>query len=413
MMEQQKRDRVVKFFSKQFEAFSFATQFCAVICGVQSGKTFMGAYWAGKKILEFPKGIGIIVAPTYGILQQSTLTKFFEIFPQLRKYYKEHKGVIDLPTGGKVFTRSADRPLGIEGITANWWWLDEGGQASRLVWVVLRSRVSMTGGQGLITTTPYSMNWLYQEFFIPWKEGKDKALSVFTWKSIANPFFSKEFYEAERARLRPEEFFRRYEGTFTKMTGLVYDLGDSQIIEPIDIKKKADMRLIGVDWGFNNPAAIVVCYLYDKVWYIVDEWYETGKTTAEIISVLKTKMSEHIVSRIYPDPAEPDRIEECKRAGIPVMPAINDVKGGVSCIQQIIKDKKFFVFNTCKNFIDEINSYHYPEGKEGKPFKDEPEKLNDHILDATRYVIFSYQPIKPQMMKASEPIKPFYPEVGF
>src|SRR5216683_2608917 len=96
----------IELFDQQFAAFNFKTQFGAAIAGVQGGKTFLGSVWAGKKINEFPDKDGCIIAPTYKILQQSTLTKFFQQFPQLRRYYKEQKSVIELPTGGRVFIRS-------------------------------------------------------------------------------------------------------------------------------------------------------------------------------------------------------------------------------------------------------------------------------------------------------------------
>jgi hypothetical protein len=219
-MEEQR----IELFPKQFAAFGFKTQFGAAIAGVQSGKTFLGSVWAGKKIQEFPQGTGIIGAPTYKILQQSTLPKFFQNFPMLRKFYKEQKGVIELPTGGLIFCRSFDQPLGVEGITANWIWLDEAGQMPRLAWTISKSRVAMTGGQIFISTTPYALNWLYEEFYLPAFRHEDPRLSVYTWPSIENPNFPKEHFEAEKKRLSPEEFARRYCGEFAKMEGVVYDL---------------------------------------------------------------------------------------------------------------------------------------------------------------------------------------------
>ena len=410
---QQPPEVEVRLFSTQFDAINFTTQFGAAVAGVQSGKTFLGCYWAGKKISEFPKGTGIIVSPTYKILQQATLKKFFDIFPGLRKYYKEQKGEILLPTGGIIFVRSADSPLGIEGITANWIWLDEGGMTSVLTWTVLRSRVSMTGGQILITTTPYNMGWLYLNFYVPWRDKTDKSLSFYSWKSIENPHFSKEFYEAERTRLRPEEFSRRYEGRFEKMTGLVWDLPNEQIIDPRDIMGRAEARIIGVDWGYVDAAAISVWYYYDKCWYNADEWKQSKRTTAEIIQVLKNKMVEHHATLIYPDPAEADRVEECRRAGLPMMETNKDVKGGVSMIQQLIREKRLYIFNNCKETIDEWSMYHYPEPEEDKESKDLPFKFNDHLCDAGRYAIFSYQPVSNIANQASSPVKPYYPELGF
>ena len=413
MKDQQKpKERVVKFFPAQFDAFNFSTQFAATVCGVQSGKTFMGCHWAGHQISRMPKKNGAIIAPTYKILQQSTLPKFFEIFPELRKYHKKQAGEILLPTGGVVYIRSADNPLGIEGMTLHWWWLDEGGMTSTLTWTVLRSRVSMTRGRGLITTTPYNMLWLYTDFYLPWKEGTDKSLSFFTWKSVDNPRFPKDFYEAEKKRLPAEEFARRYQGKFEKMTGLVYDLPAERIIDPKDIMVKAEARIIGVDWGFRNPAAVGVYYLYDNEWYVVDEWKRSERTTAEIIQVIKNKLTEHRAIRVYPDPAEPDRIEECRREGIPVMEVAKDIKGGVSYIQQAIKEGRFRVFNTCAEHLSEMSMYQYPEEQEGKPLKDAPEKLNDHLMDAMRYAIYSYRPVRKTQPAASEPLTPYYPELG-
>lgn len=414
MIQETEQIKKVILFEKQFNAFNFQTQFGAAIAGVQSGKTFLGAHWAGNKITKFPDKNGLICAPTYKILQHSTLDKFFQVWPELRKYYKEQKGIIELPTGGKIFCRSADQPLGIEGMTIYWAWLDEAGMMPRLIWTVARSRVSLTNGQILITTTPYNMGWLYQEFYLPWKEKRDTDLSVFTWRSIDNPFFPKEFFEKEKQRLRPEEFARRYEGEFTKMEGLVYDLLPEQIINPIlEIIGKAEFVGTGVDWGFRNPAAILIGALWDNAWYIIDEWKEIEKTTTEIIQIIKNKMGEFRGQRVFPDPAEPDRIKELKDADINVVEVNKDIKGGISTIQQLIKDKRLFVFNTCQNFLDEINSYHYPEGQEGKPFKDEPEKVNDHLMDAMRYLIHSYQPLNtPNIPMEEGGIKPYYPELN-
>ena len=122
-----------------------------------------------------------------------------------------------------------------------------------LAWTIVKSRVAMTGGQIFISTMPYTLNWLYQEFYLPWLRKEDNRLSVFTWASIDNPNFPEEHAAAEKKRLSAEEFARRYEGAFTKMEGLVYDLPREQIIVPRVINVK-DV-IFGLDFGFHNPAA--------------------------------------------------------------------------------------------------------------------------------------------------------------
>src|ERR1035437_3604850 len=378
----------VELFSKQFEAFNFKTQFGAAIAGVQSGKTFMGSLWAGKKINEFPDKDGIIAAPTYKILQQSTLQKFFQNFPQLQnpKYYKETKGVIELPTGGRVFVRSADQPFGSEGITAWWEWLDEAGQFSRMAWTVYRSRIAMTGGQQLITTTPYALNWLYTELYLPWQRKEDLNYSCFTWKSIENPHFPKDYFEAERRRLSTEEFARRYCGEFTKMEGLVYDLPTEQIIPPkTDINVKE--VILGLDFGFHNPTAgVVIKVSADNVFYITDEYYQSGKTQDELEDDLKGLQRSVPFRQVNPDPAEPDRIAAMKKHGFYVKTVDKNVQLGIDRVRELIRIKQLFVFNTCKNTLDEINYYHYDAEK----LKEEPVKDKDHLMDALRYALYNY-----------------------
>ena len=75
-------NREINLHDKQFQAYNFDTQYGAAIAGVQSGKTFLGAYWAGTQMIRMGEnGQGLIVAPTVKILQQATLPKFFKEFP--------------------------------------------------------------------------------------------------------------------------------------------------------------------------------------------------------------------------------------------------------------------------------------------------------------------------------------------
>lgn len=376
----------IQLFKQQFDAFNFTTQFGAAIGGVQSGKTFLGACWSGKKINEFPDKDGAIIAPTYKILQQSTLNKLFQQFPQLRPYYKEQKGVIELPTGGHIYIRSADQPYGLEGMTLHWIWMDEAGQMSRMAWTVARSRVARTNGQILITTTPYTLNWLYEDFFLKWQRREDPQLSVFTWKSTDNPDFSREFYEAEKRRLSPEEFARRYEGTFTKMEGLVYDLPAEQIIEPKEIPNVKDI-ILGLDFGFHNPAAAVVIKITtDNVWYVVGELYKPELTQDELEDNLRAMRLITPYTLVYPDPAEPKALESMKRKGFQVRTVDKNVVLGINRVRELIRNKQLYVFNTCKNVLDEFNSYHYDPEK----LKEEPVKEKDHAMDALRYAVYNY-----------------------
>ena len=273
---------------------------------------------------------------------------------------------------------------------------------------VLRPTLTDTKGEALFISTPKGFNHFYTLYE---KEKQDEDYKSFHFTSYDNPFIDKSEIDKARQELEENQFAQEYMADFRKVEGLVYNIPNELIIAPVDTTLKTEDRIVGVDWGYRNPAAIVVLYLKDREWTIADEWKLSGRTTAEIIQVLKNKMSEHRVTNAYPDPAEPDRLEECRRAGISVMEANKDIQAGVSMLQNLIKEKRLKVCSNCIYTIEEFNTYQYPEGVDGKPFKDVPEKLNDHLMDALRYAIYSYGSTVRTFGQASGPMKPYYEDL--
>jgi len=377
----------IKLNKYQSRIFKSKKRFLLAVSGIQGGKTFLGAIWLLKEILKDKKSNYLISAPTYKILQQSTLPKFFEVASQLRKFYKKQENVIELPEGGKIFIRSTEDPNKLEGMTLKSAWLDEAGQMKYLVWVNIQGRLAIKQGRLLMTTTPYSLNWLYHDFYQRWKEG-DKDIEVVQWRSIDNPYFPKEEYERAKSTLDERVFQRRYNGIFEKMEGLVYaDFSVRNIIEKVDAI--IEETFAGVDFGFNNPTAIVVIQKdKDGNFYIIDEYYKTGKTQDEINEVCLALQDKYKIQFWYPDPAEPDRIESMKRKGIYCRDVNKDVKAGIDRVKELIRQGRLKVLKHCRHTIDEFETYHYPE----EETEEEPVKENDHSMDAVRYAIYTHSP---------------------
>ena len=392
---------------KQGEVLKFNTQFCAAIAGVRGGKTFIGAMWAAGKFASC-EGNGIITAPTYKMLNQSTMDTFFTMFPSYRQYHKKQEQVIEFPpnkhTGviKKIFLRSMEDPNTLAGITADWIWGDEAGLYPVLGWHELRSRVSLTKGQILFTTTPYNMGWLYQDFFQPWQNGEDKDLTVITWRSVDNPFFPRDVYDKERVRLSPQEFKKRYEGEFSQMEGLVYNLQSWNLVDPSVMV--GEYTIGGVDWGWHNPAAITVVKYAKGSFTVVDEWYETNKTTGEIITAMQQMQAKWGVNRWYADSASPEKVQDANtNTGMYVVgysKQKDSISQGTSTLRQLMNENRLFVFRGLKNTISEFNSYAYPEERIDGKVNDEPLPKNNHIMDALRYAIMGYNPvIRPHIPK--------------
>ena len=437
-----KEQRILEFkpHPVQWEALNFKTQFGAAICGSQSGKTTVGAVWTGMNIQremerKDPRP-GLIGAPTYKVLRQSTLQKFWEQFPNLQQYYRKQENVIEIPYQDSkgnnktypIFVRSFDRPLGVEGMSPGFAWLDEFGLCDQLAWTVVKTRMTVTQGKIFITTTPYNTGFLYRDIYLPVQEGVEKRMEIFTWSAYDLATFfdglakqekgekSREYtmkaegirahLNNEKRALSPEEFNKRYMGEFSRMTGLVYNVTDEKYINREN--KRWDKVIGGIDWGYHHPA-VGVYGLEGDTWHVIGEWAGTKNTTDEIIDACKELQEEFNVSRWYADSANPEKILQANRGtGLYVVgfkkkkrhikgdsagTTRSSIQYGISYIQQLIRENRFLVFDTCTLHRNEFESYHYPE--DPKPgFEDVPDKKdgNDHFMDAMRYAIVGDSP---------------------
>jgi PBSX family phage terminase large subunit len=163
------------------------------------------------------------------------------------------------------------------------------------------------------------------------------------------------------------------------------NLPAEQIIAPRQINVKD--AILGLDFGFHNPAAAVVIKIdNDNNYFITNEYYRAGRVQDEIEDDLRRLQAETSFRQVYPDPAEPDRIEAMKRHGFYVRQVDKNVILGIDRVRELIRKRQLFVFNTCKNVLDEFNSYRYDSEKP----KEEPIKVNDHLMDALRYAVYNH-----------------------
>jgi phage terminase large subunit len=162
----------------------------------------------------------------------------------------------------------------------------------------------------------------------------------------------------------------------------------------------------GVDWGFTNPGCLHVYGLdSDNRMYLLREVYRTHRTIDWWIEQGQALDREFHVEKWVADPSEPGYITQFNGAGLPTEGAENAISLGIGFLRQRLRVKRdgrarYFVYEYANLDPDEglaashkpvgveteMESYVWPEPKEGHPYKEEPVDENNHALDVARYV---------------------------
>lgn len=247
---------------------------------------------------------------------------------------------------------------------------------------VIEPTLLTTKGRLIICSTPNGFNHFYD--YANLAQQSDEWLYSHA-TSYDNPFNDPNELYRLREQKEDDAFQQEYMADFRKMQGLVYkEFRREKHVYTDKVFNQADV-LVGIDWGWTNPAAIVkVIKDTDGNFYVTEEWYKTEKTTDEIIEVAKSYQA----NKYYPDPAEPDRIDIARKAGLNVREVSKNIVAGISAIQELFKTGRLFIHASCTNLIWELETYSYPDKKEDHNESEVPIKENDHLMDALRYVLY-------------------------
>lgn len=259
-------------------------------------------------------------------------------------------------------------------------------------------------------------HFLYQRFFIQ-RAPETKAITANTF---SNPYLPEDY----KARLRrfKGRFFQRYVlGLWVAFEGLIYDNFDPtvHIIEPFEIPEEWDRYRV-IDFGYRNP---FVCQWWavspDDIYYMYREIYFTHRLVSDHAREIKKleelepaedgkERSESIEDSFADHDAEDRATLEAN--GVYNTAAVKDVSPGIQAVYErlaVDEDGKagiYFFKNALvevdpvleaeeKPFrtIDEIQGYAWKKAGPGRAPKEEPNKQNDHGMDAMRYFVYSME----------------------
>jgi len=399
----------------QWRAWQSRKRFVLILAGTQSGKTSFAPYWLRREMQERGAGDYLVVAPSFPLLSA-------KLFPELKRLLQDECGLFrfprsptpdnpailtsagelmlfgkkqDIPT--RIMFGHADNPDSLESLTAKGAILDEPGQKRFRFqsWQAIRRRLSIHGGRALLTTTPYDLGWLYQQFWIPWeRSGRNHPeIDVINFRSIDNPAFPQAEYLSTQATMPMWQHMMFYDGIFTRPAGMIYDCWS-------DLENKIPRftipanwpRHMGVDFGGTNTAAVKIAQeiapdgsLLEK-YYAYAEYLEGGKIAAQ-----------HVTDLLDGEPMRPRTVggaasegqwrDEWSNAGLSVAaPVVTDVEVGIGRVYKGIKLRQLIVFDDLHGLLDEIHAYSRQLDVNGQPTEAIQDKRMFHRLDALRYI---------------------------
>lgn len=197
----------------------------------------------------------------------------------------------------------------------------------------------------------------------------------------------EQFIAEKRSKVGRQMFERAYCLVVGNREGLVYPWFNREDYVVPGHPDTYDQTIYGVDWGFSNPAGVVALQLRgiadgEPDWHVAADHKERRMSNEQIAERIKDMQADHSAGPIYCDAAEPGSIEDLKREGLDARKGDKDVTEGIKEVNDL--QDRLTVHESCQDFITEINIYEYKDDRE------EPVEENDHLMDAFRYAVFTY-----------------------
>ena len=148
----------------------------------------------------------------------------------------------------------------------------------------------------------------------------------------------------------------------------------------------------GVDWGYTNDETAVVRADYDyetKTVYLKQVMYQREAQPRDVAKAIYADMEQRKCGRevlVYCDPARPEHIAELRRHNLNACKAVNKNKAG-----RINYMQGFDVLYDGEDIGNEMENYSFkPHPMDKTQFTNEPEDGNDHLMDASNYLVVTH-----------------------
>lgn len=366
-------------------------RYCILIGGRGSGKSYSIAQKLILRCSQERNHKILIVRKTLPALKRSCWSLIRRIIEDLKIPNQINKTELNITiNSNQLLFLSLDDPekiKSIEGITGIW--IEEASEINEIEFknldLILRGETQYYK-QIIISLNPINeLLWVNKMFCYDinfetenYKVNSDKMVLKTTYKD--NMFIDDEYkFILENLKYQNRNLYNISAlGLWGGNKGLIYTNYKIQSSIP-----ESNNIIYGLDFGFNNPTALVEIRIKDSIYYIKQLIYETGMTNNDLIKEL-ARLGIDRNNKIYCDCAEPARIEELRRNGFNVYEAEKEICDGIDYVKSV----EMVIEEYSTDLIKEIKTYSWQEKKDGSII-DVPVKENDHLMDAMRYAIYT------------------------
>lgn len=296
----------------------------------------------------------------------------------------------------------------VRGLTLAGALVDEATILPEVTFQQLVARMSVPGAKLFATTNPDSpAHWLKTD----WIDKNDPDITSFHFGLDDNPFLEPD-YVAWLKRQYTGLWRKRFvDGLWVLAEGAIYDCFDLDIhtCEPTQVPFITKWLGLGIDYGTSNPFHAVLAGIgVDRRIYIVGEYRFDSRTAhrqmtdAEYSTALRHWLTTVTIPQtelrgvqpeyVVVDPSATSFRVQLHRDGISPWPAENTVADGIRTVSTLLGNEQLVISRACPHLIGEMAGYSW-DPKAQKLGEDKPLKVNDHGVDALRYLLFTAQPV--------------------
>lgn len=339
----------------------------------RSTKTYSLLQLFYLKCLEEPNIVVEVFRKTLTACLSSVGNEFINMLVNNGVYdincHNKSKNFYQFPNGSIIQFKGADDPQKLRGLSRTYAYLNE---CNELFMDDVAQIEFRTERQIFCDYNPSETDsWVYE-----YEDYGNSIMFKSTFKN--NPFLSKEHIKSILSFKDKDPELWSIFGLGERVTSRVNVFNHFQFVDQRPVNFKDDNYVFGMDWGFNDPTAMVKVYYDEDEIYVEEVLYQTHMHINDIIEFMEgndiSKSKEIIV-----DYARPENTSVLQQNGYNCHNGNKAIKAGIDNI----KSKKVYVNSKSVNVIKEYNNYKWK--KKGDNILDETIDLWNHSMDALRY----------------------------